>query len=95
MKIKPEDIKILESLRDTFIAKNNKSLNELYMLALPIMQEDRMKIKDIGVYTRWTLARYAGIHSARVNNGNSLINELYTYLNDEHINTALKKVWGI
>lgn len=94
MKIKPQHLSILESLRDSFIQKTGKTLNELHELALPVMQEDINKIKDIGVYTRWQLNRLAGFNGYRVN-GESLISVLYSYMNDDHINTALKKVWGI
>jgi len=94
MKIKPHHLSILESLRDSFIQKTGKTLDELHKLALPAMQEDIDRIKDIGVYTRWQLNRLAGFHGHKVN-GESLVNVLYSYMNDDHINTALKKVWGI
>lgn len=94
MKIKQNHLSILESLRDSLIKRTGKTLQELHQLALPVMQEDIDKIKDIGVYTRWQLNRISGFNGHKVN-GESLVNVLYSYMDDEHINTALKKVWGI
>ena len=88
MKIKDDDFKQLELLRDNFLQKHNLTLEKAYKIALPVMDEDIAKIKDIGVYTRWTLSNYSKTTKFICDN-------LYSYLNDEHINTALKKIWGI
>ena len=88
MKIKDNDFKKLEEYRDRFLQARNITLKKAHEIALPIMHEDIKKIKDIGVYTRWTLSNYSGTTKFICDN-------LYSYLNDDHINTALKKVWGI
>lgn len=88
MKIKDNDFKKLEEYRDRFLQSRNITLEKAHEIMLPIFPKDMAKIKDIGVYTRWSLSNHSGTTKFICDN-------LYSYLNDEHINTALKKVWGI
>jgi len=81
MKIKAEDFKTLNDLIISTIKESNKPLKEFAQMYAGAGHSDRRFMFD------WL---YATPRTDR----NPLINSIYSYANDDHIHTALKKIFS-
>jgi len=77
MKIKIEHYKYMES------SISNVPLGDIYDALDELKTNDR--IKDIKLALRWQVMRMAGL-------SNFVCDELYKYVNDSHIDTALRAI---
>jgi len=88
MKIKAEHYSLI---KDKITALGADKIKE-HLEKLKVEKEKYNSIKDINKRLRWDCFWAAFHHNAEEKN--NLIKELYSYLNDEHIDTALKKIVG-
>lgn len=81
MKIKPEHYSELESKIVAFINTNREAV-----LAHREALKADARVRDLDKRFRWDLSRAAGITSVW------MCDVLYPYMNDDHIDTALRRI---
>lgn len=88
MKITKEHACKLDAIKWSWLKEQGKTLEQVRAEQLAIQQANP-RIKDAALATRWELARQSHMLEA------NLLNEFYKYMNDSHLNTFLKAIWGI
>lgn len=88
MKITKEHACKLDAIKWAWLKEQGKTVEEVCAQELAIQQANP-RVKDAAMATRWALARKS--HMLESN----LLDEFYKYMNDSHLNTFFKAIWGI
>ena len=88
LKISQEHACKIDKLKWDYLNKNGLTLEKARENMLGAFRLNP-KIKSAETATRWELARLSGVLEG------DLLAEMYGYMDDSHINNALKRIWGI
>lgn len=88
MKITTAHLQTLQELKGAYLRTIAQSQSAVWHATVEDMRKNP-KIKDTHEAARWHLARAAGMLN------HNILAAMYNYMDDNHINTALRYVWDI
>lgn len=88
MKITQEHVCKLDAIKWAWLKQQGLTVAQARTAALGEANANP-KTKDANLYARWLLARASGMLAA------PLVDDLYSYMDDTHLNTAFKFLWGV